>query len=359
MSYSFDQPELHSDYIFVSSPRVFIRDYASSIIYSGQSILAVSTPLSGWSDAGLISNVTIPVTRNITKLQLGLPKTTRKSFELSREATIALTYHEMHVDTLSKLIGVTNKNVISMGTIASQANAVNAVSTLSSGYDTNKFVVGDKVTVWIMASHALSIEEKVVSAVDPVAKTVTVVGVWDVPPVATDILVAKAGTVASYSGAAKTITLSAGDAARFVANDRVVFHTVVADALTPLRDKTDRTYITSVDGAGAILNLYAAFTGTPVAADILVAYRSIEMLDPLGTIAEKSLLVFFDAVVNSVQRQLAIWYPKVTVQGSFAPDFKGGENFMDAPITFEAQSTTQTMTDGTSKVVLSIPFMFD
>ncbi len=37
--YSFDQPELHSDYIFVSSPRIFIRDYAASVLYSGQKIL--------------------------------------------------------------------------------------------------------------------------------------------------------------------------------------------------------------------------------------------------------------------------------------------------------------------------------
>jgi len=362
MAYTFDQPELYSDFIFVSSPRIFIRPYNSTILYSGQKILDVASPLSGWFDVGLISNVSIPVTRNITKLALGLPKTTRKSFEASREAQVTLTFHEMHVQTVANLIGVTQKNVISMAPIVTQTNAGNAVSTLGSVAETNRFVVGDKVTAWLVGTDALHTEELPVSGVDPVAKTVTCTGVWTVPPVPSDILIAKAGTVASYSGAAKTITLSAGDAARFVAGDRIVYLAkagISNDDLSGFRTTTDRTYIVSVDAGGAILNIYAAFTGTPVATDVVAAYRSIEMLDPLGTIAEKSLLVFFDAVINERQRQMAIWYPKTTVAGSFAPDFKGGEQFMDASITLEVQSTTQVMTDNSSKTVLSIPFMFD
>ena len=46
MAYSYEQPELHSDYIFVSSPRIFIRDYAASNLYSGQQILQVTSV--GW-----------------------------------------------------------------------------------------------------------------------------------------------------------------------------------------------------------------------------------------------------------------------------------------------------------------------
>lgn len=361
--YSFQQPELYSDYIIVSSPRVFIRDYSSSLLYSGSRILAVSSPLSGWADAGLISNVQIPVTRNITKLALGLPKTTRKSFEASRESQVTLTFHEMHANIITNLIGVTQKNVISMAPIVSQANTTNAVSTLGTAQEVNRFVVGDKITFWDASGDSLSTEELIVSAIDLTAKTVTSTAqVWSTPPEAGDILIAKAGTVASYDAGAKTATLSAGDASRFVASDRVVFLAkagITNDDLSGLRTSTDRTYVTSVDSGGAILNLAAAFSGTPVATDIIVAYRSIEMVDPLGTIAEKSLLVFFDWVVNTVQRQLAIWYPKVTVAGSFAPDFKGGENFMDAAISFEVQSTTQVTTDGTSQTVLSLPFMFD
>ncbi len=363
MSFTFEQPELRSEFIIVTSPRIFIQNYSASNLYSGQQILAVATPLSGWTDVGLISNVQIPVTRNITKLQLGIPKTTRKSFEASRESQVTLTFHEMAVQTIASLIGVTQKNVVSMATIVSVVNTTNAVFTLGSAQDTNRFVVGDSVTFWAVGTDALDTQEKTVTAVDITAKTVTVSGVFvTVIPATGDILIAKAGTVASYSGANKTVTLSAGDAARFVASDRVVFLAkagITNDNLGGLRTSTDRTYITSVDSGGAILNLNAAFTGTPVATDIVVAYRSIEMLDPLGTIAEKSLLVFFDWVINSVQRQFAIWYPKVTVAGSFSPDLKGGENFMDANITYEAQSTTQIMTDGSSSTVLSIPFQFD
>jgi len=363
LSFTFEQPELRSEYIIVSSPRIFIRNYAAATLYSGQEILAVATPLSGWTDVGLISNVQIPITRNITKLALGIPKTTRKSFEASREAQVTLTFHEMAVQTIANLIGVTSKNVVSMATIVSASNTTNAIFTLGSAQDTNRFVVGDVITFWAAGTDALDAQEKTVTAVDIAAKTVTVSGVFSATiPTTADILIAKAGTVASYSGANKTVTLSAGDAARFVATDRVVFLAkagITGDNLGGLRTSTDRTYVSSVDVGGAILNLNAAFTGTPVATDIVVAYRSIEMLDPLGTIAEKSLLVFFDWVINNVQRQFALWYPKVTVAGSFAPDMKGGENFMDANITYEAQSTTQIMTDGTSHTVLSIPFQFD
>jgi len=360
MSYSFSQPELYSDYIIISSPRIFVRPYASTVLYSGQSILNVASPLTGWTDVGLISNVAIPVTRNMVKLQLGLPKTTRKVQELLREGQVTLTYHEMALATIAALIGVTEKNVISLAAIVSQANSVNAVSTLASANDANKFVVGDYVTFWDASGDALSTEELVISAVDPTAKTVTCVGTWTIPPEAADQLIAKAGTVASYSTSDPSVTLATGDGSRFAVGDRVIFIAkagISADNLGGLRTSTDRRYITALTSTK--LTLSAAFTGTPVATDIVAAYKSVEMLDPLGTIAEKSLLVFFDWVVNSVQRQLAIWYPKATVIGSFAPDFKAGENFMEANMSFEVQSTTQIMTDGTSQLVVAIPFMFD
>lgn len=358
MAYSFEQPELHSDYIIVSTPRLFIRDYASTVLYNGQSILQVSTPLSGWNDVGLISNVAVPVTRNIQKLQLGLPKTTRKSFELSREAQVTITFHEMYAGTIQQLTGSTQTNVISGGAVVTQTNAGDAVTTFATAEEANRFVVGDKVSFWDISGDAI-VGEEVVKSVSPTGKSMTVNGTWAVPPEAGDIVLAKVGAVSAYSAVNKTITLGAGEANRFAAGDRVIFDVGTDNLLATARASTDRVYVVSVDGGGAILNLSAAFTGTPVATDILLAYKSIELLDPLGTIAEKSLLLFFDAVVNSVQRQVAIWYPKVTVAGSWAPDFKGGENYMDASLTFEVQSSNQVVADGTSKVVLQIPFIFD
>lgn len=358
MSLSYEQPELHSDYIIVSSPRIFIQDYAAGNLYSGQQILAVSTPLSGWADVGLISNVAIPVTRNIVKLQLGLPKTTRKSFELSREAQVTLTFHEMHVNTIQQLTGCSQKNVISGAAVVTQTNTGDGVSTLALAEEANRFVVGDAITFWDISGDTL-VGEEVIKAVSPTAKTVTIDGTWAVPPEATDIIMGKTAAVSSYGAVAKTLTLGAGEANRFDAGDRLVFGTASDAIVTTLRNSTDRVYVTSVDSGGAILNLSAAFTGTPVATNIVCAYKSIELLDPLGTIAEKALLVFFDSVVNNVQRQVAIWYPKVTVSGSWTPDFKAGENYMDANLTFEVQSTTQIVTDGSSKLVLQLPFLFD
>ena len=353
MSYTFSQPELRSDFIIVSSPRVFIRDYAAATLYSGEVILAVASPLSGWIDAGLISNVQIPVTRNITKLALGIPKTTRKSFEASRESQVTLTYHEMAVETIANLIGVAQHNVISMGAVVTQSTTKTIFATAN---EANKFVVGDYVSYWDVSGDAL-IGKKTVASKDLTEKSITLSSAFDVLPEAGDIVIGKAGTVATYSSSDPSVTLGAGDGAKFAVGDRVVFHPVVTDNVSELQHKTDRRHVTAV--ATEKLTLSSAFTGTPASPNLVVAYKSIEMLDPLGTIAEKSLLVFFDWVINSVQRQFALWYPKVTVAGSFSPDFKGGENFMDANITFEAQSTTQIMTNGSSETVLSIPFQFD
>jgi hypothetical protein len=351
--YSFEQPELRSDFIIVSSPRIFIRDYAAANLYSGQEILAVATPISGWIDVGLISNVQIPITRNITKLALGIPKTTRKSFEASREAQVTLTFHEMAVETIANLIGVAQHNVVSMGTVVTQSTTKTVFATAN---EANKFVVGDYVSYWDISGDALVGKETVASK-DLTEKSITLSSAFDVLPEAGDIVIAKAGTVATYTVGDPSVTLGAGDGAKFAIGDRVIFHPVVTDNVSELQHKTDRRHVTAV--ATEKLTLSSAFTGTPASPNLVVAYKSIEMLDPLGTIAEKSLLVFFDWVINNVQRQYAIWYPKVTVAGSFAPDFKGGENFMDANLTFEAQSSTQIMTNGESKTVLSIPFQFD
>jgi hypothetical protein len=366
MGYSFEQQENFSEFIFISSPRIFIRDYASTLLYSGQQMLAVSTPLSGWNDIGLISNIAIPVTRNLVKLQLGLPKTTRKSQELSREAQVTLTFHENHATTITNLIGGTAKNVLALGTIASQSNAGTAVSTLDDKYQAGRFVVGDKVCFWdasgdVLADAPALTSPEVVSAVS--GTDVSITGTWGTPPEADDQLVAGIAAITAYTAGDPSVTVANGAEAFFKAGDRVSFITaaaIVADDLkTPMQAKTDRRYVTSVVDATNKVYLSSAFTGTPVATDLLFAYKSIEIIDPLGTISEKSLLVFFDWVVNSIQRQVAIWYPKVTVSGSWAPDFKNNENFMDSNMSFEVQSTTQVVSDGTSKLVLSIPFMFD
>jgi hypothetical protein len=240
-----------------------------------------------------------------------------------------------------------------MGTVVTQSTVTSVFATAE---EVNKFVVGDYVSYWDISGNAL-LGKNTVASKDLSAKSITLTGAFAVLPEAGDIVLAKAGTIGTYTAGDPSCTLGTGDGAKFSVGDRVVFHPVVTDNISELQHKTDRRYVTSVVGEKVFLNL--PFTGTPASPDLLVAYKSIEMLDPLGTIAEKSLLVFFDWVVNNINRQFAIWYPKVTAAGSFSPDFKGGENFMDANMTFDAQSTTQIMTNGESKLVLSVPFQFD
>jgi len=192
----------------------------------------------------------------------------------------AITFAEIDLtaaayDTIGELIAALNAmNTISMGVIGTQGNTTNAVSTLNAQDDANKFQVGDIVTFYDVSAHALSTQEKTVASVGAADKKVTVTGTWETPPEAADILIAKAGTAASYNAGAKTLTLDAGDANRFVAGDVITFINESNDDLTPLRLITDTVSVVSVDAGGAILNLTEAFTGTPGADDLIVAVRA-------------------------------------------------------------------------------------
>lgn len=243
-------------------------------------------------------------------------------------------------NTLQEIVDAINSlNTISMGVIASQSNTTNAVSTLGSEDDAGRFVVGDKVTFWDVSGDALSTEELVVSAVDAEAKTVTCTGVWSTPPSATDILVAKAGTVASYSAGGKTVTLSAGDAARFVAGDIIAFTTVATDDLTPLRLSTDTVSVVSVDAGGAILNLSAAFVGTPSAADIVVAVRASD-----GDLWGAELGDQFEGTENS---------NTMAVNGSAIPIDDEGD-YMPAATNLQIKKVLPAVPEGVERVITAV-----
>ena len=91
----------------------------------------------------------------------------------------------------------------------------------------------------------------------------------------------------------------------------------------------------------------------PATSDNVKKITRTEYKDPLGTITERSILMFFDYSVTATQdNQYLVWFPKVITNAAYAPDFKDNNDYMAGAVTFEALTTTQTLDDTTSKTVL-------
>ena len=91
----------------------------------------------------------------------------------------------------------------------------------------------------------------------------------------------------------------------------------------------------------------------PASGDSVQKLARTEYNDPIGTITERTILMFFDYEVAAGKvSQYLVWFPKVITSSAYAPDFKDTNDYMSAAVTFEAMSTTQTLDDATSKLVL-------
>lgn len=91
----------------------------------------------------------------------------------------------------------------------------------------------------------------------------------------------------------------------------------------------------------------------PTNGDSVQKIARTEYNDPIGTITERTIAMFFDYEVTAGKvSQYLVWFPKVITSSAYAPDFKDTNDYMSAAVTFEAMSTTQTLDDSTSKLVL-------
>lgn len=280
--YSFDQPTIDLTKIFITSPRIFSAEYdsGSPLTYNGQNILAVSTPPTGWTDVGVIENVTITVEKNIVHAELGLPKSKRKSVEIRRETRVEGVLREFVTESLSLLMGLQSQNIMRL--------------------------TGE-------------------------------------------------GTV--QAGATRTVVaLGVGQGANYVAGDRVCFATATAGLIS----SNYRSIVESVS-TDTLTLVGTGFPVAPVAGCKLQKYYSVEMTDPVTTdsIKERTILLFFDWIENTKQRQMALWFPRMSVGKSFNPDLKGSENFADASFMLDSLTTSQTLTDGTTTSVHGIWYFFD
>lgn len=148
-----------------------------------------------------------------------------------------------------------------------------------------------------------------------------------------------------------TVTSASG----LAVGDRICTHTTEASLI----DSTNRAMISAINTNTLTLS-GDGFPVAPTAADYVKKYHSIEMIDIMDTISKRSVLVFFDWLNDAgKQEQMAIWFPCVAPTEPFVPDLKGGENFADAKVGLEAYTTTQVLTDGTSKSVQAILYFFD
>ena len=91
----------------------------------------------------------------------------------------------------------------------------------------------------------------------------------------------------------------------------------------------------------------------PTAGDSVQKIARTEYNDPIGTITERTALMFFDYEVTAGKvSQYAVWFPKLITASAYAPDFKDAGDYMTSAVTFDVMSTTQTLDDTTSKLVL-------
>ncbi len=162
------------------------------------------------------------------------------------------------------------------------------------------------------------------------------------------------GSVTTCSATPTRTTVTVASPSGITVGTRVCTAALTLD----LPSSNNRAIVSAVNGS--VLTL--AGTGFPVApatSDKLQPYESIEMLDAMDVVAERSVIVFWDWVEDGKQRQAAVWYPRMTATAPFSPDFKDNANPTDVKVTLEALATDQTVEDGTTVLVDRITYMFD
>ena len=162
------------------------------------------------------------------------------------------------------------------------------------------------------------------------------------------------GTETTVSTATSRTSIVVASATGLTAGKRVCTNV----ASLGLIDSVNRAIISVVNGTTITL----AGTGFPVipaVSDKIKPYASIEMVDLMDVIAERSLLMFFDWQEESYQRQVAVWFPRMATVEPFNPDLKGAENYADAKVSLESLATDQLLTDGTTKTVHGKLYFFD
>ena len=126
MSTTKDAPNLHLDFVEIVEPRLFISSsYNTAYLTSTPAAkIDVSNPGSGWFDCGTIRSVRVPISKEVFEHQAGVPKTSRKQWEISRSAQISFNTKDLtpYVEALimgSSIFNVTGSLIASSEHVAS------------------------------------------------------------------------------------------------------------------------------------------------------------------------------------------------------------------------------------------------
>lgn len=146
--------------------------------------------------------------------------------------------------------------------------------------------------------------------------------------------------------AATQTTLTTASTANFAVGDTI--------GVAPTSGALTTTYnLCIVTSLTSTVLTVTGLQSAPGATDWIRQIARTEYNDPIGTITERTILMFFDYEVTAGKvSQYLVWFPKVITSSAYAPDFKDTNDYMSSAVTFEAMSTTQTLDDATSKLVL-------
>ena len=140
MSTTKDAPDLQLDFVEIVAPRLWMstgykNDYVGNSKPSAA--LDVDNPLSGWYDLGTIASVKVPLTKDVFEIKKGLPKTSRKMWEIDREAQITFNTTDLSPYVEALINGQTIYNTVTATpfTVASLMNNTRKSTVLSGNPD--------------------------------------------------------------------------------------------------------------------------------------------------------------------------------------------------------------------------------
>jgi len=110
-----DAPNLQLDFVEIVSPRLWMSTtYKNTYIGNTAPALAlnVTSPLTGWYDCGSITAARVPVAKEMRELKRGVPKTSRKFWEIDRTAQITFSTSDLSPYVEALIMGQTIHNTV-------------------------------------------------------------------------------------------------------------------------------------------------------------------------------------------------------------------------------------------------------
>lgn len=108
-----DSPDLHLDFVEIVAPRLFMStSYKTTYLTSTPAAkIDVSNPGSGWLDCGTIKAARLPVSKEIFEHKMGIPKTSRKQWEIDRTFQVSFNTKDLTPYVQALIEGSTVYNV--------------------------------------------------------------------------------------------------------------------------------------------------------------------------------------------------------------------------------------------------------